>query len=518
MENGPRPELRPEHPIPPLSKKWIDLIGPDYSDPTQESWKYNFYFRHVEMAIPVLINDDFENENNLAQLNDVKNFIARWQREILTQEDQLLSVSRALNTSFQTLIEDQSGLPGIVTSRFSIPSEKASAKKAYQNLLLVEMTYFIERKLREEPVSQETEALQQWVRQKQSELKPSFLTLHFNKIRFALFGDSFAIAYGWIKETLPLSLQAHFMHLVKAARNLPHFNHSIKQNLKTMGHGILQSLYVPLGIGVSIFMQSFSFFNRLTSLPFEGLQRLFQHHARIQRALFILQTFKSLVLTGLLIAHITPFVVSFAIYSAYAYIGAILSNPFLRAIDFCLRSIGYNSGYIQNEIPLMSYQTTVSIGISSFFPSFTFNRINEAMEQLQFIFEGVGTFFNDFSANNWSMNEDLQHRLDAWILRLNDIPNTILPIEQPLGTLISQIIQQIREEAENEEEVAENDPELAAAIAASLEVPRPLTPLADARQQSAPPAENNVNDEDDIHVRRTRAAETAEARRLQPQP
>jgi len=254
-------------------------------------------------------------------------------------------------------------LPGVVTIDFGqIPNRKAQAKLAYENLILLETIYYVEKLVENErqkgTLSFDWQEVNSWVTKLKVNLAPISRKNWLSKVRYAVLGTAIEEAWGWAVSTVPYLITSYVMMLSKVCRNFPRTQRGVLGNGYDLLHFILLNGFIAASFILLPMIQVYRILARLTSLPFEGTQKLFQKLCQYLDPkdsspfllIGILQFFKNIILLKLILMPILPLALQAIIYSTgLCAFSALAVGSFIFGLHHLLNAAGIRVSLIQNE-------------------------------------------------------------------------------------------------------------------------------------------------------------------------
>lgn len=355
--------------IPTLSEKQLNLFDLNF---LTTPWKKEFYSRHIQSVVPMMIAQDFDEVEGMELVTALQTFVNNGTGALQNKDLALTNMLKSFD-----IIANQS-LPGGVTRRFSNPSVKKTIEKAYQDLILLEVVYNIEKIVLEKNNKPSAE-LEQWLKAKKTELTPSRLSKYRHaarKIKNIIVGDFFENAFVWSTRTVPYFTKVFLQNLWNGARRLEHEG----KRIENLGIISFQSLLIPIALMSSVILQLNSLVKKFIDLPLTALEKIFKNSSRLNSALL---AFRFIFNQAFQL---------YAIYTLWPIIVPVVSASFLLggAVPLFLYAMSklnpFKNNFLQNESPFMGYPNLTGLGLSTLFPWITPNKVNVVIERANLLY------------------------------------------------------------------------------------------------------------------------------------
>lgn len=308
--------------IPALSYENLNFMDNDLESPP---WKENFYERLIRLPVKDwLENSDFSTLSEVDQITALQDFVNNWS-EVKFKNESLVSNLEAFDA-----VSTQS-LPGKVTRKLHDDSMKECIKLAYQNLILLEVVYYIENLMQNTPEFANKAAINHWITSKKAALKPqapSFLKLkEFDDNLFQLRNTVF-----WFLQNLPSIVRLFFRYHLRGAKTASYFKNSWKQ----MSLSLLQTLLFPLSILLKVSLFAYMGANNLFNMSLLLLKKTIFRNVNWAYGSKVINLLKHLFLIYMGSSFLLPYILPVMGYSMGIYLASYVIGG---ASIFLLRHI-----------------------------------------------------------------------------------------------------------------------------------------------------------------------------------
>lgn len=359
--------------IPTLSQMQLDLFDLKLSS---SKWKSDFYSRHIQIPIPMMIQQDYDELHGIDLIQALLNFVEKARDPSLQDEEFNKLALTNMMKNFDT-IAGQS-LPGMVTARFSDLKTKASIQKAYENLILLEVIYSIEKTLLEDKNTNAVkEKFEIWISITKRELTPSYFEkyIHFlKKIKNGLFGQSFESFFVWSSQTVPYFSALLFKNIWNGSRRLKAQPYNLIENL---GLVTFQSLIIPAALLMGLTIQMWVFVDRLMILALSPLNYI-KKLPMVVSVIYWGAYFSSMAFGFLKLYSVLP--IMSLVTTADPITVLIVSAPIL--IYAIAKLSPFENKFLQNESPYMGHANLIALSLCNLFPWVGSRKAHELLAEI----------------------------------------------------------------------------------------------------------------------------------------